>query len=153
MAASGTAPTKFKPMLLLILLVPVGLFMLPSTIVLLAAMVPTAVARVVDPTPSRYLTLTVGAMNLAGSLWMLHAVWMAGGGFDSILPTLRDSFGWLAALLGAGAGWMIYSAMGVITAYAATVQSGIRLRRLQRERERLLEIWGEPVRQPAKARD
>jgi hypothetical protein len=152
MASSNAAKTKFKPMLLLILLVPVGLFMLPSTIVLLAALVPTFVARVVDTTPQRYLTLTVGAMNVAGSLWMLHDVWMLGGGFDAVFPTLRDSFGWLAALLGAGAGWVIYGVMGAIAAYFATVQTGIRLRRLQRDQESLVAEWGDPVRVLPKAK-
>ena len=161
MASSKTAPVKslakspakFKPMLLLILLAPVGLFMLPSTAVLLAAMIPTAVARIVDTTPQRYLTLTVGAMNLAGSLYMLHDVWLLGGGLDSIVPALRDSYAWLAALLGAGAGWVIYGGMGAITAYFARVQTGIRLRRLEREQERLVEEWGDPVRQLPKAND
>ncbi len=146
MASGATAQPKFKPILLLLLLVPVGLLMLPSTIVLLAAMIPTAVARFVDLTPQRYLTLTVGAMNLAGSLWMLHDVWVLGGGFDAIVPTLRDSFAWLAALAGAGTGWVIYGAMGAVAAYFASVQTGIRLRRLRRDRESLLEEWGDAVR-------
>jgi hypothetical protein len=56
-AAAG--PKGFRPALLLILLLPAAALMAPIAIVLAAALVPSMVARIVDASRERYLTLTV----------------------------------------------------------------------------------------------
>ena len=106
-AAKGATaqPAKKRGMLVFILMLPVALILLPVTMVLAPAMAPTLVARVVDPAPGRYLTITVGSLNFAGSLWFVRDLWMAGFGFSAVGPTLGDMMGWLSALVGAGCGW------------------------------------------------
>src|SRR5689334_3216166 len=119
-ASNATAKPNAKPVasapgkkkngwwLVVCLVTPVALLLLPSTLVLIPAMVPTLVARIVDPAPGRQLTVTVGSLNFAGSLWFMHDLWSAGQSFSAIMPTLSDMIGWLAALVGAGMGWAIY---------------------------------------------
>jgi hypothetical protein len=132
--------------LLLCLVMPVALLLLPSTLVLIPAMVPTLVARVVDPAPGRHLTITVGSLNFAGALWFMHDLWSADQSFSAIVPTLGDMIGWLAALVGAGAGWGIYSLMPIVSRSIATTKSNLRLSRVRKGQEELVEQWGDPVR-------
>jgi hypothetical protein len=153
-AAKGTAkrmaaqPTKkgSGSLLLLCLLTPVALVLLPTTLVVLPAMIPTVVARIVDPGPGRHLTITVGSLNFAGALWFIHDVWAYGQTFAAVQPALSDMMAWLAALVGAGAGWTIHWVMPVISRRIAETKSSVRLARLRKRQEELVEQWGEPVR-------
>jgi hypothetical protein len=54
--------------------------------------------------------------------------------------------GWLAALVGAGMGWAIYSLMPIVSRSIATTKSNLRLGRVRKSQEELVEEWGEPVR-------
>ena len=145
-AKAAAAPKKKRPWLLIFLVMPVALLLLPSTMVLIPAMVPTLVARIVDPAPGRHLTITVGALNFAGALWFMYDLWSAGQSFSAIAPTLGDMFGWLSALVGAGTGWAIYSIMPAISRGIANAKSSARTNRLRKAQEELVEQWGDPVR-------
>jgi hypothetical protein len=154
-AKSGEAPPKSGKktlFILLLLLLPVAGVLLPTTMVLVVAMVPTIVAWVVDPSPGRHLTLTVGCLNFAGSLWFIHDLWSMGQTFAAVAPALSDMLAWLAALLGAGAGWTIFWVMPYITRSIAATKSSVRLKRLRKAQEELVELWGEPVRETATPR-
>jgi len=143
-------PRKKKGWVLpLLLLMPVALVLLPTTLVLIPALIPTLVARIVDPMPGRQLTITVGSLNLAGSLWFVHDLWSAGQSFSAIVPALSDMLGWLSALMGAGAGWSIFSLMPVLSRSMAHAKSNLRLARIRKAQEELVEQWGEPVRESA----
>jgi hypothetical protein len=144
--AAPQAPGKRGTWLLICLAMPVALLLLPSTLVLIPALVPTLVARIVDPSPGRHLTITVGSLNFAGALWFMHDLWSAGQSFSAILPTLSDMIGWLAALVGAGMGWVLYSLMPIVSRSIATTKSDLRLSRVRKAQEDLVEQWGDPVR-------
>jgi len=144
--AAPAAPKKRGPWLLICLAMPVAIVMLPSTIVLAVAMVPTLVARIVDPAPGRHLTITVGSLNFAGALWFMYDLWSPWPTFAAIGPTLGDMMGWLASLVGAGMGWAIYSLMPILSRAIANTKSNARLSRLRKSQEELIEQWGDPVR-------
>ncbi|HEX6119791.1 MAG TPA: hypothetical protein VFZ03_10120 [Dongiaceae bacterium] len=133
--------------MLLLLLLPAAALMLPIAIVLAAALVPSLVARLVDSGPGRYLTLTVFSLNLVGALYFVHEVLAMGNDFDVLTVVLRDSIGWLAALSGAGCGWLLFLAMPPIIAKMAEAQSALRLRRVHRDQAQLAEEWGPVVKQ------
>jgi hypothetical protein len=145
-AAAPPRPKKRGFWLYACLAMPIALVLLPSTLVMIVAMVPTLVARIVDPAPGRQLTITVGSLNFAGALWFMHDLWSAGQSFSQIVPTLSDMIGWLAALVGAGMGWAIYSLMPILTRSIATTKSNLRLSRVRKSQEELVEQWGDPVR-------
>lgn len=146
-AKSGAAiqPRGFKPALLLILLLPVAALMAPLAIVLVAALVPSMVARIVDSGPGRYLTFTVFSFNLIGALYFVHQVLTMGSGLETVARVLQDSIGWLAALSGAGCGWLMFLAMPPLIAKMAEAQSALRLRRVHRDQTQLISEWGEVV--------
>ena len=65
-----------KHFLTFIALVASVLF-LPSTMILLAGMMPTIAANVVDKTRQKSRTISVGMMNLAGCMPFLLELWMS----------------------------------------------------------------------------
>ena len=144
--AKQAAGTKgFKPALLLILLLPAAAMMAPLAIVLAAALVPSIVARFVDSGPGRYLTFTVLSFNLVGALYFVHQVLTMGNSLAVVALVLQDSIGWLAALSGAGCGWLVFLAMPPLFAKMAEAQSVLRLRRVHRDQTQLTSEWGEAV--------
>jgi hypothetical protein len=147
MASNTTASSKrqFRPILLLALLLPAALLMLPISLVVLAAMVPTLVARIVDTGRPPFLAVTVGCANLVGALYFVHALWNAGSGVEQVMPVLRDPIGWLAALGAAGIGWMAFIGIPVAVLSLAQVQTAMQLRRMRRDQQRLIDDWGPEV--------
>ncbi|MGH6893642.1 MAG: hypothetical protein ACREEP_15445 [Dongiaceae bacterium] len=145
---AATTPKAFKPILLLVLLLPVAALMLPLAIVLCAALVPSMVARIVDATPGRYLTCTVLGMNSIGSLYFVHELLTTGNDLKTLPIVLQDSIGWLAAFSGAGCGWLLFLAMPTIFAKMAEAQSALRLRRVRRDQTQLTDEWGQVIATP-----
>ena len=143
--AQPTAPKAFKPVLLLVLLLPAAALMAPIAIVMVAALVPSVVARIVDTHPNRYLTFTVLGLNLVGSLYFVHRVLTMGNSLEVVAMVLQDSIGWLAALSGAGCGWLLFLAVPPLVAKAAEAQSALRLRRVHKDQTQLINEWGEVV--------
>ena len=144
-AQATPAPKAFKPALLLVLLLPVAALMAPIAIVMVAALVPSVVARIVDTHPNRYLTFTVLGLNLVGSLYFVHQVLTLGNDLEVVARVLQDSIGWLAALSGAGCGWLLYLAVPPLIGKTAEAQSAMRLRRVHRDQTQLINEWGEVV--------
>ena len=144
-AQPAPAPKAFKPALLLVLLLPAAALMAPIAIVMVAALVPTVVARIVDSNPNRHLTFTVLGLNLVGSLYFVHQVLTKGNSLEVVAMVLQDSIGWLAALSGAGCGWLLFMAVPPLIAKMAEAQSGLRLRRVHRDQTQLINEWGEVV--------
>lgn len=144
-APPAPAPKAFKPALLLILLVPAAALMAPMAIVLVAALVPSLVARIVDSSPGRYLTFTVLGFNLVGSLYFVHELLRMGNDLAALPIVLQDAIGWLAALSGAGCGWLLFMATPPIVAKMAEAQSALRMRRVHRDQAQLTTEWGEVI--------
>ena len=146
-AATGaqSAPKAFKPALLLVLLLPAAALMAPLAIVLVAALVPSVVARIVDSSPGRYLTFTVLSLNLVGALYFVHELLTLGNDLGSVSIVLQDSIGWLSAFAGAGCGWLLFMAMPALVAKTAEAQSALRMRRVQRDQTQLTDEWGQVI--------
>lgn len=145
-AATDEGIFKVKPWTIAVPLLLIALVFLPTTAVLGVAMIPTIVARIVDTSTGRRLTITVGALNLVGSLYFVHRIWTTGHGVSDILPTLTDANGWLCALVGAAAGWILFGMTPSIVTRIAHAQTALRLRRLGNDQEKLVAEWGETVR-------
>ena len=142
---TAAASKGFKPALLLVLLLPAAALMAPMAIVLVAALVPSVVARIVYAGPGRYLTFTVFSLNLVGALYFVHELLTLGNSLDVVAIVLQDSIGWLAAFSGAGCGWLLFLAMPSLVAKMAEAQSALRMRRVHRDQAQLTGEWGEVV--------
>ena len=127
---------------------PVAVVMLPSFIVLAAAMVPTLVAWLVDPRGRKYLAATVGSLNFAGALFFLVALWSDDHDVAHAFAVLRDIYGWLVAYGAAAAGYGIHYGMPTLTDGITRLRAAAHLNRLEREMRGLVGEWGEPVSTP-----
>lgn len=131
--------------LVFILALPVALLLLPSTIVLLASLLPTLVAFTIDDGKKRHLTVTVLSFNLAGSCYFLRQLWKMGQDIQHIAPALSNEMGWFCALGGAALGWMIFLIVPGIWAQISKAQSSYLLFGLRREQKKLVDLWGDSV--------
>src|SRR5690349_5851955 len=80
---------------MLLIMAPIGLIFLPSTILLAVGMIPTVVAYVVDRDPDETAPMTVGGLNLAGVVTFLISLWQAGHTMTALTKVLTDPFAWL----------------------------------------------------------
>ena len=145
MAVTDQTHFAFRPKLMLALLLPLALIFLPTTTVLVTGMIPTLVAFVIDSNRRRYLTITVGGLNLVGSLYFLRQLWVLGQRLSDIPIVLANSYGWLAALSGAAFGWLLFLGMPFVVRNVAIAEARIRLYSLRREQEKLVQDWGKAV--------
>ena len=67
-----------RTIMTVVLMIPVIAVLLPSCVVLLINMAPTAVAWMVDRARPRYLAITVGMLNFCGSLPAEFELWRHG---------------------------------------------------------------------------
>ena len=72
---------------------PVAGLLLPTLIVLALALLPTLGAYAAERSREKHLVMTVGLMNLSGSLPALVKLWSLGQSFGSIGPVIHDPFG------------------------------------------------------------
>jgi hypothetical protein len=118
---------------------------LPLCILMLSGLVPTMVATVVDRYRAKYLTRSVGFMNLAGLTPLVVQLWSRGLTMDGVAVILSKPINWLTMYGAAGIGWVLFLGMPSL----ARVFVDIRADQLQREfklrAKQLMEEWGEEV--------
>jgi len=118
---------------------------LPLCLLLLAGLLPTVVAVVIDTHRRRYLARTVGAMNLAGVTPASLHMWEAGISFGSLQQIVDSPYTWLVMYGSAGLGWMLYFCVPPIVAMVIDVKVDETKRRLEARTKVLIEEWGEEV--------
>ena len=118
---------------------------LPSTILLFVCMIPTLVAWVIDNQARKTAWLTVGAMNLAGTVpvWvnLLEMGHTVAGAFHMITDpkTIMLSYG------GAVVGWAIYYNVTPFVASVVLKKNERRLRDIEARQQDLIKKWGKEV--------
>jgi hypothetical protein len=118
---------------------------LPLCLLLLAGLLPTAVAVVVDRHRRRYLARTVGAMNLAGVAPGALRMWETGISFSSLQQIIDSPVSWLVMYGAAGIGWVLYFCVPPIVAMVVEVKVDETKRRLEGRAKVLVEEWGDEV--------
>ena len=131
----------WQKMLLGLLALP----LLPCLIVLAVGLAPTLCARIMDRSPAKCLTLTVGLPNLCGCLPALVRLWSSGQTFSAAGDVLADPFVWASAFGAASLGWLVYLMMPPLVAVYYAAASQARQRNLKALQKALIEIWGEDV--------
>ncbi len=124
---------------------PVAGLLLPTLSVLAIAMLPTLGAYVAERSREKHLVMTVGLMNLCGSLPAVVKLWSLGQVFASIGPVIHDVYVWLIAYGAAGCGWLIYAITSPVVGAYYRVSSEARIRMLKQSQRSLVENWGREV--------
>lgn len=118
---------------------------MPTTVLLIFAMLPTVAAGLSDRMRGETRALTVGSMNLAGTTPFLLDLWMTGHNLDNAFAIVSDPKTIIVIYCAAGVGWIIDWA---VTGIVATILQQGGVRRLQDIKDRqadLKERWGVEV--------
>jgi len=134
-----------RTMLTVGLMIPVIIVLLPSCVVLLINMAPTAVAWMVDRARQRYLAITVGLLNFSGSLPAEFELWRHGQSYAAAFDIATNPYYWLIAYGAAATGWMVYLPLLVVLRGHYGMTTVRRLQALKKRQGQLVEAWGEEV--------
>jgi hypothetical protein len=118
---------------------------LPLCILLLSGLVPTMVATVLDRYRARYLTRTVGFMNLAGLTPLVVHLWTSGLTMDAVAAILSRPINWLTMYGAAGIGWVLFLGMPSLARVFVDIRADQLQRDLKTRADQLVQEWGEEV--------
>lgn len=144
---AGRSKAKASRLALIIVLVvlPLGLLALPTTILLLFGLVPTMVALIVDRAPEKYAALTVGSLNLAGVLPALLELWISGHTVAVALDIIGAPMTWLIAYSAAAVGWLIYFSLPPLFASFMALRYQGEIKAMKARQVELIQEWGPEV--------
>ena len=135
------------PVLLITLILAAVL--MPSAILTCVLMVPSIVAFIVDRSPQRYLTMTVGLPNFCGVLPGLANLWELGQTFDGAFSGISDPWNMMVAYSAAGMGWVIFFSTPLIVGSYLSISTEGKIKSIRRYQDVLIDAWGEGVKQSA----
>jgi hypothetical protein len=118
---------------------------LPLCILLLSGLVPTMVATVVDRYRAKYLTRTVGFMNVAGLAPLIIQLWTHGLTMDGVATLLSRPINWAMMYGAAGIGWVLFLGMPSLARVFVDIRADQLQRELKTRANQLVEEWGEEV--------
>ena len=118
---------------------------LPLTILLLAGLIPTMAASLIDSYRAKYLTRTVGFMNLAGLAPLVVQLWSNGHSMAGVADILARPVNWLAMYGAAGIGWVLFLGMPSLARIFVDIRADQLQADLKARAARLVEDWGEDV--------
>jgi hypothetical protein len=121
--------------------------MLPTTLVIVVGMMPTAVAYFVDTSPQRSLGPTVLFLNFSGVLPTLFRLWKSGHTVDRALDIILQPTMLLLMYLPAAFGWLLYAYVPVLVSGILRRKAEMRIRSLEKDQDYLVEQWGSAVAQ------
>jgi hypothetical protein len=131
--------------LYLVIAVPLGLMIVPTMIVLAVALIPTGVAFLMERSKGLYGGITVGVMNLAGTLPYLADLWFSGHTIDGALDIITNVFAWMVFYGAAMFGWAIYSTTPSVVSTFMAMTAGHRITALRSSQRDLVQKWGPDV--------
>jgi hypothetical protein len=115
---------------------------LPTTLIIVVGMVPTAVAYFVDNSRDRTLGPTVCFLNFAGVLPALLRLWEENHIIDSAIYILSKPTVILIMLLPAALGWLLYAYTPIFIGGILRRKAELRIKSLEKEQEKLIANWG-----------
>lgn len=136
---------KSKIFLYVMLAIPIGLMIVPTAIVLMFALLPSAVAFIMERSKGWYGGVCVGALNLAGASPYLVDLWFDGHTIEAAFAILTDVFAILIIYGCAAFGWAIYSATPSLVSAYMTMTAGRRITALKTQQKELILKWGPDV--------
>lgn len=137
-------------MLGLLCLIP---FSIPTLLLLFAGLLPTLVAALTDRSNSRFAWICVGGMNFAGLAPALLKLWFGHHEVTYAILQITDFRTLLLAYAAAAGGWMLYFGAPpvVVTIMLATTKR--RAMALEAQMKRLEAEWGTEVARQTSAND
>ncbi|MGM0423075.1 MAG: hypothetical protein ACQEQL_08280 [Pseudomonadota bacterium] len=123
----------------------VAVVFLPSTIVLSVLMLPTLVAAVMDANKPKALSLTIGALNLAGASTAWFELLRQGHRIAIAQEIAMDPQNVFIAYGAAFVGWFLYMNVTALVAKVISRRAAMRIRSIDKRQNELKDIWGPAV--------
>jgi len=115
----------------------------PATVILLVAgMLPSVVAYLVDTEPSRRSAHCVAVLNMAGVLPVLAVLWDRGATRAAAADILMDPFMWLLMYGAAGVAVLLLTLLPVLMENMASAAAEREIGKLEKRMADLIEEWG-----------
>lgn len=150
----NSSATHRKPVFWISIFVALGaVFFPPTMLVLLSGMIPSIVAALLNTRRGGSNLPAMIALNLAGVIPVLGILWQRGGNFHQAFILLADVYMWLAMFGGAGLAMFLSWGVPVCVYAVYDVQAKSSVRKLFKQRRKLVEEWGAQVGAEALAAD
>jgi len=127
------------------MLLPLAALVMPTTLLLLAGLIPTVVAFIIDRDPDKSAPLTVGAMNFCGIMPFCIKLWQGGHTIDLTLRLLSQPGNWLVMYGAAAFGWLLYYGIPPLVVNAMVMREQQKIRELEQARAALVADWGPEI--------
>jgi hypothetical protein len=135
----------------LLICVGLGSVFAPATIIILGfGLVPTFVARFVNPNRVRGTVAAMAAFNLAGVIPVLGMLYEKGHTIDQAFRLLADVYMWLLMYGGAGLAGFLLWGVPIVVQGGYEIQARQYIKRLDKRRSRMIEEWGGQIVEDAK---
>jgi hypothetical protein len=139
------APRGATATVVMIVFALLAITALPLCIVLLTGLIPTMVSVLTDRYRARYLTRTIGAMNLAGIAPLVYQLWTHHFTLDEAMALLSNPMSWLMMYGAAALGWALFLAMPLVARVVVDVRADQQQTYLKARAKQLVAEWGEDV--------
>ena len=136
---------RSKFLLYTLIALPIGAMIIPTVVVLSVALVPTAVAFIMERKKGFYGGITVGALNLAGTAPYLADLWFKGHTVDAAIGIITSVLAWAAFYGAAAVGWAIYAVTPNLVSSFMAMTAGRQITTLRARQRELVQTWGPDV--------
>lgn len=117
----------------------------PTTVLFCGCMLPAFVAALVDNKPDKTAGMTVGALNLAGTVPAWLDLWSMGGRIEHAVALLLQPQTLLLAYAAAAFGWVIYLQVPGLVSGVLVKRGQKRLVDIDQRQQELLRKWGPQI--------
>ncbi len=143
--AAKKSGNKLRSIVIMLVLGCAIPFMVPTVILVVAAMFPTYFAFATDDDPQKSGAVSVGAMNFAGVVPFIIDLWNKGQTMANAFTILSDANAWLIIMGAAFIGQLIVYAIPQAIATLTLTHAEARAKSLRKNLDLLKESWGPEV--------
>lgn len=132
--------------LLWVLLISMILFVFPESVILLfIGLLPTLVAFIIDKSPKKFSTFSVGAMNITGVFPSMLELWAGPNTITHAVQIFTNVFDLAVMYAAASFGWLLYIAIPPVVNALLAVVSQHRITLLRTRQRELIMEWGSDI--------
>src|SRR3954466_11372219 len=131
---------RFETILIAIVIVFLAVVFAPTTLVIVFAMAPTVLMFVLDGDQQKNRTLSVGALNLAGTIPALFELWARWNTIPGAVEMIATAHPWRLAFGGALAGWLLTWLVPIVSANYMVKQREFSLDELEKRQALMRDV-------------
>ncbi len=143
--ARGKKKRKGSMLTLILLVIPAGLVVLPTSILFGVGMIPTIVAYITDRDPEKSAPITVGGLNFCGCMPFAIDLWKHNHTIIAAGKIFADPLSWLVMYGAAAIGWALYYGIPPAVANFEVMRAEKRVSALKQVKVGLVQEWGPEV--------